>query len=477
MKSLFWKNFITYSTVIILVFVLFVGMFVFRVDRYAGAEKQRILENSAERAAEITSVYLDGYLKIRDSAYKVNISQIARDNGEIVIICDQRGNVEYFFDKNGAEQQSAGTVGQDIMKQVMLYGKYTSSGQLDGILKKPMKLYGTSVYSSVGVFSGAVFTAAYSDKDIVLLRRVTTLFTYGIALSIVASLTATYFITLRMTVPLKNIATAAKQFAKGDFSTRLDREARRKDEIGQLAVNFNNMAVCLENNEELRRGFIANVSHDLKTPMTTASGFIDGILDGTIPQDKQREYLTIVSDEIKRLSRLADTMLEMSKLESGNVVLSKSAVDLCEMTRRIVLSFEQLLNKKNADVDLNMPDMLVLRADRDSLFRVIYNLTDNAVKFLDDGGKLRIKIEAHKNYAEFKIGNTGQTIPKEDIPFVFDRFYKADRSRGKNSNGSGLGLFIVKSLINMHDGKISVDSSEGYTEFCIKLPTGTQQKL
>ena len=271
------------------------------------------------------------------------------------------------------------------------------------------------------------------------------------------------------------MANAAKEFAAGDFSVRVP-EDNHCDEIDELATSFNNMARDLEQLEELTQGFIGNVSHEFKTPMTTISGFVDGMLDGTIPQDQQKKYLHIISEEVKRLSRMTMSMLAAAKIQSGELIISPVPFDFSEMASQILLSFEQKITAKNIEVDADLADRLMVMGDRDHVFRAVYNLVDNAVKFINEGGTLRVTAYPAGAFCEFSISNTGDGIAPEDIPHVFDRFYKTDRSRSRDRSGAGLGLYIVKNIINLHGGDISVRSDGGETEFSFTLPLAPAAK-
>ena len=231
------------------------------------------------------------------------------------------------------------------------------------------------------------------------------------------------------------------------------------------------MAESMQNAEEARRGLIASVSHDLRTPMTTIAGFVDGILDGTIKPDKQAYYLHIISDEIKRLTRLANGMLSVSRLESGQA-LNPSLFDVSEMVRRIVIGFERQLTEKHIELQLDIPEQETIRADHDGLFQAVYNLIDNAVKFTPERGEITIYMAENNNRLQFNIRNSGSEIPSDKIKFVFDRFYKGDTSRNRNSSGSGLGLYITKTVIQRHGGDIYVRSGDDRTEFCFTIPLG-----
>ena len=206
--------------------------------------------------------------------------------------------------------------------------------------------------------------------------------------------------------------------------------------------------------------------------MTTIGGYVDGILDGTIPKEKERQYLTIVSDEVKRLSRLVRSMLDISKLQDQQSIPAErmTRFDIGELAGQVLLTFEQKITQKNLDVQVNFPEYpAYAMADRDSINQVIYNLVDNAVKFVDDGGILGLEIREGGGKLYISVSNTGNTIPPEELPLVFDRFHKIDKSRSRNSSGWGLGLYIVKVLVNYHGENISVESRDGKTSFTFTL--------
>jgi signal transduction histidine kinase len=207
--------------------------------------------------------------------------------------------------------------------------------------------------------------------------------------------------------------------------------------------------------------------------MTTISGYVDGILDGTIPPAKSRQYLELVSDETKRLSRLVRSMLDISRLqESGGMSDSqKSRFDILECAGQVLISFEQKINDKKLQVEVDMPDIPIFtRANPDAITQVIYNLLDNAVKFCPEGGQLRLCVQHSDSKAYISIENDGETIPPEELPLLFDRFHKIDKSRSQNRDSWGLGLYIVRKLIDSHGENISVTSREGKTSFTFTLP-------
>ena len=239
------------------------------------------------------------------------------------------------------------------------------------------------------------------------------------------------------------------------------------------------MAESLDNLEKMRNSFLANVSHDLRTPMTTISGFIDGITSGAIPPEKHEYYLGVISAEVHRLSRLVSQLLDISRLESGDRKFNYEDFDVAEVGRLILISFEQKIEDKKLDVEFDTDDEeMPVVADKDAIYQVLYNLCHNAIKFSKEGGKLSIKITKYgAGKVRISVFDEGQVIPEEDIHMVFERFYKSDKSRGLDKSGVGLGLYICKTIIDAHGEEIHVESREDEgTEFYFTLKEGEFHK-
>ena len=266
------------------------------------------------------------------------------------------------------------------------------------------------------------------------------------------------------------MADATRSYASGDFSPRIDIE--RNDEIGELATAFNTMAGSLAQLESSRRSFVANVSHELKTPMTTIGGFIDGILDGTIPAMEQEYYLDIVSKEVKRLSRIVVSMLNLSKIEAGQLEMNFTNVNLSDMVLSTLLNFEKKISDGKIDIrGIEYLGAHYVRADSDMLGQVIYNLVDNAVKFTPEHGYISVNITENDGFIETAVTNSGTGVAPEELSRIFERFYKVDKSRSYDAKSTGLGLYIVKSILDLHGGSVSATSEEGrFTRFVFRLP-------
>lgn len=305
------------------------------------------------------------------------------------------------------------------------------------------------------------------------MQRSSSLFFYVAIIVLVLALAAATFLSHQQAQPLAKVADAARRFGRGELDTRVTVPESCGEEVVDLANAFNTMADSLEKSEQRRQEFVANVSHELKTPMTTIGGYIDGMLDGTIPPEKQQHYMQIVSGEVRRLSRLVRNMLDIAKLQAMGVEESrKTRFDLGEELSDVLITFEQKIYNKHLDVRVDLPDKPVwTRAERDSITQVIYNLIDNAIKFCPDGGRLALRVQVDGAKARVSVENTGPTIDKDELPLLFDRFHKADKSRSADREGWGLGLYIAKTIVGAHGGDIWATSENGVTQFNFTLPT------
>ena len=323
---------------------------------------------------------------------------------------------------------------------------------------------------SSGIPAGLLFVAADTTAVLDFLQNTFQLFFITAAAVLLISLVICSLTVQKMVDPLKGMCAFAHKFAHGEVDTRITEYVNRNDEIGELAMAFNAMADSLAQAEQKRSEFVANVSHELKTPMTTIAGFADGILDGTIPPEKERESLQVISSETRRLSRLVRRMLELSRLQSSERVAAQEQFDAAEVLLRVLVSLEAKITEKELDVQTELPDgPVMVWGDPDAVTQVCYNLLDNAVKFAAPKGKLTLKITTKGGKAYIAIGNEGETIPPDQLTHIFDRFHKADSSRSTHKDGVGLGLYIVKTLLNTYKEDITVTSQDGFTEFTFTL--------
>lgn len=275
---------------------------------------------------------------------------------------------------------------------------------------------------------------------------------------------------------LEALNKTSKEVANGNFSSRVD--ITYAGEFGELAKNMNYMAEELGKLENMRKDFIANISHDFRSPLTSIKGFVQAILDGTIPPENQERYLNIVLEETDRLTSLTNNLLLLSKMESDQFLLDKTPFDIHQVIRKVFLQFDQQIINKSLDVKLLFykKDLFVY-ADMHQIQRVLYNLIDNAIKFSYIQGEITVETIVIKDKVEITIADTGQGISEENLKYIWDRFHKADRSRGRDRKGIGLGLSIVKEIIKAHDERINVCSQIGRgTKFVFTLPIASSKK-
>jgi signal transduction histidine kinase len=228
----------------------------------------------------------------------------------------------------------------------------------------------------------------------------------------------------------------------------------------------------------MRRGFIANVSHELRTPMTSIHGFIEGILDGTIPPQRQKEYLVIVRDEIKRLNRLTTDILDLARIEAGEVSVNPVDFNINELIRRCIIKLESFITEKDINIEAKFEEeVMYVKADIDSIERVIINLLHNAIKFVQPGGKIALSTSRIKSKILVCVEDNGIGIDSNEIDLIWERFYKSDKSRSEEKTGTGLGLAIVRNIINDHRQKIWVESQAGKgTRFYFTLDSGSNDE-
>lgn len=474
MNGMFFRNFVIYALVILVSFGALGSTFAYQINQFALQEKMNKLNDTAERAVESTVSYLDDSTFLADIGpaariYRTAMTQLATDCQGFIFITDIDGEMLLVASSEGCYSQQGGYVPAKAVKELVSKGKYYEITDLNGYLPASHFVSGkTAAMRGMTEPEILVFAAIPSEGTLAFFVNVLSTFFFMTLVVMILTIIVTYIITWLSVKPLKQVASAAKQFARGDYSARIPLPPRY-DEVFEMAVSFNNMAESISNNEAMRRDLIANVSHDLRTPMTTIGGFVDGILDGTIPEEKRDHYLSIVSSEIKRLSRLANGMLTVSKLEA-NEELVKASFDISEMVYRIIFSFEQKINEKKVELNIDIPERCDISGNHDALFQVVYNLVDNALKFVNEEGEINILMAVKGGRLQFNIQNTGSEIDPESLKYIFERFYKSDKSRGSNPNGSGLGLYIAKTIIGRHGGDITARSEGGKTEFCFNIP-------
>lgn len=474
-RTLFSK-YLQISLAIVLVSFLILGvMLVFFVARYSENDKRELLTENAHSVADLisdTSTLVDNNLRLGQfDLLQTVMATISRSINASIFISNNLGDTQLCSEGERC-MHNGFRVPESIMKSA-LSGEYFETSNLGGLYKNNYYTVGVPIIVNSGgqnIAVGVAFVSSEASSISEFTANITKIFFFAAIATFAIVFCMVGLYTYNMVRPLRQMAQAAKSFGAGDFSSRVP--VTSQDEIGQLAIAFNNMADSLATSEGTRRSFIANVSHELKTPMTTIAGFIDGILDGTIPPQRQSYYLKIVSTEVRRLSRLVQSMLALSRIDSGELRMNKQRFDLTNILISTLLTFEQKIGDRNIRVEgLEETETVFVDGDPDMIHQVVYNLIENAVKFTNEGGYIRLNLTDGPERTSLEICNSGQGIQPDELPHIFERFYKTDKSRSKDKNGMGLGLYIVKTILRLHGGDITAASETGsYCSFTLWLP-------
>ena len=366
------------------------------------------------------------------------------------------------------------TVPEEMMEKIDASDAdyYHVFGTLGGMLDGKSYITVSEMRNEHGQPSGYLFLCSSGEQLTQFKQQFWSNFLLSACVMLLCASILTKILMRQLTDPLQKVTDAAQRFGGGDLSVRVE-GVEGEGEVADLARTFNRMADNIQTNDNSRGQFMGNIAHELRTPMTTIKGFVDGILDGTIPPDMQNHYLQLVSEETGRLARLIQNMLDLSKLESGEYQVNARMFNIWETLTGVALAAEQRINDGMIELEgLTMDEKVLVYADPDLIHQVAYNLLDNAIKFTPAGGTIRFGVERLGPEVEVSIWNSGQGISPEALPYVFQRFYKEDRSRGLHARGAGLGLNICKVLVNLSGGQIRVESQQGeWCRFIFTLPS------
>ena len=459
-KSLYWQQFMLSAGLVLLTLVLLGVSFFALSYNYTLVQRKDEMRTRADLVARMSVDFLRTEISADVQEDLQDLAGVASLMSDVnFLICNEQGNVLLTSDERLVGRVV--TLPQDIMAQIGEEGVFEGTHTV-GAYDYKQVVVGVPVKEG-GHNLGFVLAVTEATELMEMWRAFFGLFLMTSAIILLVSFVATSLITMRQTQPIQEMVQATRAYAGGDFDVRISTEDLG-EEMGELAVSFNSMADSLAETERQRRDFIANVSHELKTPMTTIAGYTDGILDGTIPPEKEKQYLQIISDESRRLSRLVRRMLDISQIQSLEMKMVE--FDLCESMRLALLSMEQRIVQRSLDVEADIPeDSVLVLGDNDLITQVIYNLLENATKFAAPGSTLYLGLVLQGEKARVSVRNTGHTIPPEEIPRLFERFHKSDRSRGMDKDGYGLGLYIVKTIVDQHKEQITVTSENGVTDF------------
>ena len=460
-RTIYWQNFALTASIVMLTLALLGASFFALSYAYAADERSDEMAQKASVVARLVASYASSG-DVRDMREMAGVAASMTDVD--FLVCSTEGSVLLTTDADLAGKTVV--VPEDITQTVLGSERLYEGRSTVGVYEKKQFVVGVPMTDADGNTLGLVLAVMNSAELTQMWRSFIALFFMSSAIILVLAFITSFVTAMRQIQPLSEMVKATRAYADGNFDVRMQETG--SGEIGELATAFNAMADSLQETERQRRDFIANVSHELKTPMTTIAGYTDGILDGTIPPEKERQYLQIISDESRRLSRLVRRMLDISQIQ--NQEMRKEEFDLCESARIALLSMEQKIMSRGLDVDAEIPeDSVMVQGDRDLITQVMYNLLENAAKFAAPSSTLYLGLTVNGEKAYVTVRNQGQTIPAEEIPLLFERFHKSDKSRSEDKDGYGLGLYVVKTILAQHKEKITVTSENGVTAFTFTM--------
>lgn len=464
--SIVRKQMLLYMTTIgILILLLCGALAVIYTNHYMGEKKEELVGQGEKIATAYSKAYRTGNLG--DLSYELQILENYMESG--VVLVNRDGKV--VLTSPGFDGV---LIGDDMMyedlTQKVLHGEIVTHQMKKGeVFDTPMLVVGYPV--TEGYLAGIFMCRPLPEIEASLMEMyqmsILSLFFVSLLGLIVSFLTAKH-----VALPLVMMNQAAKVIANGDFEQRV--EIKSNDEVGELAQSFNHMAESLQAHEKVQKDFIANISHDLRSPLTSMNGFLTAMLDGTIPAEKQGKYLQIVLEETERLSRMTQGIVELSRAQSSAILLEESNFDINGLIRTNIDLLEPQLKEKHAIIRaIYDEEKTMVRGDEDKISRVLQNLLSNAVKFSPEGGIIEVETTLlDKKKVLISVKDEGPGISQEDQKYVFDRFFKSDTTRNEDKVGSGIGLAIAKEFMLAHGENITVKSEEGKGTtfaFCLKL--------
>ncbi len=467
-RGIFFKLMLVNITSTVICILLTGGILFSSLIYYTTENKSDALLEEAVRINEMTLEYFGKkYSAVSEAVYKMVIEDVATRLDGVVMIFDNSGKI-VIASPNINEHITSNLLNKTLFDRIIAPEGNSILGNLDGFLKETYLTVSTPLEFD-GQQVGATCISVPMPEVTKIIFDTFSIFIPAVLCAVSIAVLVAYLMSMRILKPIKNLSRAASRVALGDFNVRL--YVNGEDEIAELCKTFNKMTESLQKLDMTSSDFIANVSHELRTPMTTISGFIEGILDGTIPEEKRAQYLSIVSNEIKRMARLVSELLMLARLEGGESKLTMTDFDINEQIRLTILGMESRLSEKNISVEAELGDsQMYVNADRDAISRVLINLFDNAVKFNVQDGYIKTGTKAKGNKVVIYVENSGAGICEEEQSQIWDRFYKSDKSRSKDKKGLGLGLYLVHSLLAEHGERISVESIPNrYTRFTFTL--------
>ena len=503
-RSLFTKYLFVTSTVLICSLIIFGIIMSTLISNRWRSEKQQQLADNAHIVADRMNAYVIPVPTRTGEGINATIQYVVTDTGKEklrstlgilssscgadIFIVDAQGTTvicseEYLRADTSDDEEfrcrhQKKNISPSVIAAAARVREYRVTDRLGGIYDQNHFIVAVPFVAGGDVgkeyIAGFVFVASSASAISDFRSDVSRIVVVAVLIAAIISFCMVYMLTYKQVKPLREMVKAAQKYSDGDFTMRIN--FKSENEVGQLADALNEMGAKLAESETINRSFIANISHELKTPMTNISGYVNGLLDGTIPYEQQDKYLRIISDETKRLARLVRSMLDLSRIDSGAMQLKKQKFNLSEVIFQALLSFEHRIEEKHIEVQgFDGLDAITVNGDADLIHQVLYNLFDNAVKFTNEGGFIRVKASVQNKVVTVSISNSGIGVSTEELSHIFERFYKTDKSRSFDRQGVGLGLYIVKTIVTLHGGRVHAEGSEGnYCNIIFTLPEASE---
>ncbi len=455
-KSLFKRLLWTYLSILVVAIVVLSLALTFIHRGYAFNEKKRMLENAAYDISGQLANWTDGGISQKELNRTVDSAGYITDSKIYVLRLEKEAlaNIESLNISGDLDEKYL----FDDLRRII-------DGETVFRRNQHSEKFGTRVVF-LGVpwrqkdgISGAILMFSPVNE----INRNAAKMNYVIWISAIGFILLGGFIILmtskKISSPIKEMEIAARKLSEGEDSE--DIHANTDDEIGRLAETFNSMKRQLAETEKIRNSFIASVSHDLRTPLTSINGFVDGILDGVIKAEDYPKYFSIIKSETSRLNRLTSDILQTAKIQSGKMELERHEIPAGKLLKSVAENMKALIDEKSISIEIECGEDEIVNADEDRLYQVLENIVGNSIKFTGRGGEIFLKAESTQNGTVFSVKDTGEGIPEGDLDRIFEKFYRADESRNAANGGSGLGLNIAKTLVELHGGSIRAVSSAG----------------
>ncbi len=437
---------------------------------YFISQREELLEKQAARISQLMSsafginsgIFGAMTLQNRMSEQVKNIQDYMDTS---ILFIDNEFRV--FLTSPDISECNGATITNKGIEPVMLGNVVSIQGKLIDSFPSKMLSVAYPIVIDQQIIGAVILNASIPELERTI-REVVRLTVVGFFIMGAVSFVLIYLSSKNITKPLLEMNEAAKIIASGDFEKRI--EVSTRDEVGQLGESFNEMAKSLDEQEKLRREFLTNISHDIRSPLTSMRGFVQALIDGMVPEEKQERYLKIILEETERLTKLSNDILDLNQVQTTEVSLYRTNFDVNELILHTLQMVETRMRDGEINLKINTAPTMV-NADYEKIQRVIYNLIDNSIKFTPAGGIISLETKMENKKVFVSIKDTGIGIEEEAVKRIFDRFYKVDSSRGLYKNGTGLGLSIVQAFVNAHGETIEVQSKidEG-TEFTFSLP-------